>query len=264
MSDQWKARQQEADSPYADAYCYIAATGDRPDQLYSLETLEELASCAERDASIPAYADSPALSAWRHELRSAIERASADRIDPYNGETDKHYRRAGDLRAFCACGERFTEEHLASLTDGWHGERESAEESATDVRAAIGAIVFDGTPADQVRQLVALLGKVTRERDARAELINGCNVEACLRYAQERISALESERDSWRDTAQVLDRELTSANERVERWRSHAKDLEREVNARAELTAQAREIDRAEDRANARARSNARARRSGR
>jgi predicted nucleic acid-binding Zn-ribbon protein len=53
-------------------------------------------------------------------------------------------------------------------------------------------------------------------------------------YAQERVSALESERDSWQETAQVLDRELTSANERVERWRSHAQDLEREVNANLE------------------------------
>jgi predicted nucleic acid-binding Zn-ribbon protein len=64
------------------------------------------------------------------------------------------------------------------------------------------------------------------------KLVNGCNLEACLRYAQERVSALESERESWQETAQVLDRELTSANERVERWRSHAQDLEREVDAR--------------------------------
>jgi hypothetical protein len=47
------------------------------------------------------------------------------------------------------------------------------------------------------------------EHKQTAELINGCNVEACLTYARERIAALESERDSWRDTAQVLDRELT-------------------------------------------------------
>jgi chromosome segregation ATPase len=249
MSDQWKARQQEADSPYADAYCYIAATGDRPDQLYSLETLEELASCAERDASIPAYADSPALSAWRHELRSAIEREErAEKVRAHNERVSSELARASRGEIICLSDLMASQEEL--ITD--EIKRESAEESGTDVRA---------------------------------ELVNGCNVEACLRYAQERISALESERDrarrqadslqarltlaererdSWISTAQVLDRELTSANERVERWRSHAKDLEREVNARAELTAQAQEIRRAEDRANARARSNARARRSGR
>jgi hypothetical protein len=50
-------------------------------------------------------------------------------------------------------------------------------------------------------------------RESAPELVNGCNLEACLTYAQERVSALE---------------------ERVERWRSHAQDLEREVNANLE------------------------------
>jgi hypothetical protein len=40
------------------------------------------------------------------------------------------------------------------------------------------------------------------------ELINGCNVEACLRYARERIAALEDERDALRA-------ELNGAGERI-------------------------------------------------
>jgi hypothetical protein len=223
---------------------------------------------------------------------AAIERQtqeSAERIDPYNGETDKHYRRAGDLRGFCACGERFTEEHLASLTDGWHDtddqgnpvcwcgesaefvnaasdaspehpccekhvqdgyraieeptrvgtfnplipddqiiwESQESQESATDVPAAMGQIVYHGAPEDQVKGLVALLGQVTRERDARAELINGCNLEASLRYAQERIAALERERGE-------LQAKVSSALSAVDRWTTlgHAPAVTADLRAR--------------------------------
>jgi hypothetical protein len=116
-------------------------------------------------------------------------------IPPFNGRTDLHYRRAGDLRAWCACGERFTEEHLTSVAREW--ERD-CEERATDA----------GRQAYAERVQDAAIDRVAA-RESAGELINGCNVEACLTYARERIAALESERDSWRDTAQVLDRELT-------------------------------------------------------
>jgi hypothetical protein len=187
----------------------------------------------------------------------AIETSEArDRIDPYNGETDKHYRRAGCLHRYCACGERWTDEHLASL--------EEREERATHAVTVSVALDITEMGEDAPRTFHDAARIVLSTVDAplpagaiapiRAELVNGCNLEACLRYAHERIAALESERDALRAS--------------VERWRSHALDVETELNARieseqAELR-QEREIQRAQERADARARSNARARRTGR
>jgi hypothetical protein len=44
----------------------------------------------------------------------------------------------------------------------------------------------------------AIESEESEESEESAPLVNGCNLEACLTYARERIAALESERDALR------------------------------------------------------------------
>jgi hypothetical protein len=194
----------------------------------------------------------PRTMSWE---RQESGQESAERIDPYNGETDKHYRRAGDLRGFCACGERFTEEHLASLTDGWHDTDDQGNpvcwcgESAEFVNAASDASPEHPCCEKHVQDSYRAIEEPTRvgtfnplipddvidwdqesqESQESAPLVNGCNLEACLTYAHERIAALESERDA-------LQVKVSSALAAIERWTTlgHAPAVTADLRARLE------------------------------
>jgi hypothetical protein len=192
---------------------------------------------------------------------------SAERIPPYNGETDKHYRRAGDLRGFCACGERFTEEHLASLTDGWHdtddqgnpvcwcGESAEYINGATDaspehpccekhVKDGLYRAIEEPTRVGTFNPLIPddVIDWDQESQESAPELVNGCNLEACLTYARERIAALESERDEERGASDYLRTIIEHARERIAGLEGQVRDLRAKVNRERERADEAEAI----------------------
>jgi predicted nucleic acid-binding Zn-ribbon protein len=89
----------------------------------------------------------------------------------------------------------------------------------------------DGASGD-MRRICAdcghLHGATSEERES-APLVDGCNLEACLTYARERIAALESERDA-------LQAKVSSALAAIERWMAlgHAPAVTADLRARLE------------------------------
>jgi hypothetical protein len=174
------------------------------------------------------------------------------------------------MRRVCAdCGHL----HGATSADGWHDTDDQGNpvcwcgESAEFVNAASDASpehpccekhVQDGYRAIEEPTRVGTFNPLIPDdqiiwegaSQESAPLVNGCNLEASLRYAQERISALESERDRARRQADSLQARLalteserdalqvkvSSALAAIERWTTlgHAPAVTADLRARLE------------------------------
>jgi hypothetical protein len=136
----------------------------------------------------------------------------------YCGETAEYINPASDASPEHPCCAEHAKDGYRHLESQ---ESQESQESAPVVPADYwqNAQIREAADARQERQ-----ERASAAPESAPELVNGCNLEACLTYAQERISALETERaeiraerDSWQETAQVLDRELTKVRAELQR-----------------------------------------------